>query len=163
MLESEGVRWVNDSKATNPHAAQASLSAFDPVVWIAGGLSKGVSYEDLVERNAGRLKAVVVIGTDHAGLLDSLARLAPEVPVHHATPGSLGAAVADAPAAADQAPLDPADGPAVMRHAVRLAHGIAAPGDTVLMAPAAASMDQFADYAQRGQAFIRGVHEELGL
>ncbi|MFL0422735.1 MULTISPECIES: UDP-N-acetylmuramoyl-L-alanine--D-glutamate ligase [Kocuria] len=163
VLESEGVRWVNDSKATNPHAAQASLSAFDPVVWIAGGLSKGVSYDDLVERNAGRLKAVVVIGTDHAGLLDSLARLAPEVPVHHATPGSPGAAVADAPAAADQAPLDPADGPAVMRHAVRLAHGIAAPGDTVLMAPAAASMDQFADYAQRGQAFIRGVHEELGL
>ena len=156
VLESEGVRWINDSKATNPHAAQASLSAFDPVVWIAGGLSKGVSYDDLVERNAGRLKAVVVIGTDHAGLLDSLERLAPEVPVHHATPSGLGTAVADAPAAdaADQAPRDPADGPAVMRHAVRLAHGIAAPGDTVLMAPAAASMDQFTDYAQRGQAFI---------
>ncbi|RLZ02731.1 UDP-N-acetylmuramoyl-L-alanine--D-glutamate ligase [Kocuria tytonicola] len=156
VAETGGVRWINDSKATNPHAAQASLSAFDPVVWIAGGLSKGVTYDDLVRRHAPRLKAVVVIGTDDAALLDSLARLAPDVPVLVATPRAEG----------DGAPedgSDPADGHAVMRRAVRLAREQAAPGDTVLMAPAAASMDQFNDYADRGTAFTHGVHEELGF
>ena len=59
-----GVLWINDSKATNPHAASASLSAFENVVWIAGGLSKGVNYDALVRQHAGRLKAVVLIGTD---------------------------------------------------------------------------------------------------
>nr|WP_313505875.1 UDP-N-acetylmuramoyl-L-alanine--D-glutamate ligase [Kocuria rhizophila] len=153
VAETDGVRWINDSKATNPHAAEASLSAFDSVVWIAGGLSKGVTYDELVARHAQRLRAVVVIGTDDAALLDALARLAPDVPVLHATPG----------AGPDAAAGDPADGQEAMRRAVRLAHEHAAAQDTVLMAPAAASMDQFSDYAERGHAFIRSVHEELGI
>ncbi|OBA49374.1 UDP-N-acetylmuramoyl-L-alanine--D-glutamate ligase [Kocuria sp. ICS0012] len=156
VAESDGVRWINDSKATNPHAAQASLSAFDSVVWIAGGLSKGVTYDTLVERNAGRLRAVVVIGTDDAALLDALSRLAPDVPVLAATPGQGGTAP-------DDSGIDPTDGHAVMRRAVRLAREHAEPKDTVLMAPAAASMDQFADYADRGNAFMHVVHEELGF
>ncbi|MDO4919977.1 UDP-N-acetylmuramoyl-L-alanine--D-glutamate ligase [Kocuria sp.] len=151
VAEQDGVRWINDSKATNPHAAQASLSAFDPVVWIAGGLSKGVTYDDLVRDNAGRLRAVVVIGTDDAALLDSLVRLAPDVPVLTATPDGT------------QEGADPSDGHAVMRRAVSLAREHAAPQDTVLMAPAAASMDQFANYADRGDSFARSVREELGL
>src|SRR6476661_4242860 len=76
-----GVLWVNDSKATNPHAASASLSAFSKVVWIAGGLSKGVSYDDLVRDHASRLKAVVLIGTDTSHLREALQRHAPDVPV----------------------------------------------------------------------------------
>ena len=126
------------------------------MVWIAGGLSKGVTYDTLVERNAGRLRAVVVIGTDDAALLDALSRLAPDVPVLAATPGQGGTAP-------DDSGIDPTDGHAVMRRAVRLAREHAEPKDTVLMAPAAASMDQFADYADRGNAFMHVVHEELGF
>ncbi|MFI7483102.1 UDP-N-acetylmuramoyl-L-alanine--D-glutamate ligase [Kocuria sp. M1R5S2] len=139
VATTHGVVWVNDSKATNPHAADAALSAFGSVVWIAGGLSKGVSYDRLVARHAERLRGVVLIGTDNAGLLAALAEHAPDVPVLPA--GEEGSA----------------DGDAVMAHAVRLAHGAARRGDTVLMAPAAASMDQFSSYAHRGEAFVREV------
>ncbi|MDO4256516.1 MAG: UDP-N-acetylmuramoyl-L-alanine--D-glutamate ligase [Kocuria sp.] len=159
VAETEGVRWIDDSKATNPHAAQASLSAFDTVVWIAGGLSKGVDYDELVAANAQRLKAVVVIGTDDAALLGSLSRLAPEVPVLAATPGLAGGTATSN----GEPAIDPSDGHAVMRRAVQLAAARTEPGDTVLMAPAAASMDQFTDYADRGTSFARSVHEELGL
>ncbi|WP_369065938.1 UDP-N-acetylmuramoyl-L-alanine--D-glutamate ligase [Kocuria carniphila] len=152
VAESDGVRWVNDSKATNPHAAQASLSAFDSVIWIAGGLSKGVSYDQLIERNASRLHTVILIGTDNQALLDALERHAPEVAVV-ATSG---------PDALDPA-ADPTDGHAAMHAAVQQARKLANPKDTVLMAPAAASMDQFQDYADRGDAFVNGVREELGL
>lgn len=141
VATTHGVVWVNDSKATNPHAADAALSAFGSVVWIAGGLSKGVSYDRLVARHADRLRTVVLIGTDNDGLLAALAEHAPEVPVLRAGEDGTG------------------DGDAVMAGAVRLAHGAAQHGDTVLMAPAAASMDQFRSYAHRGDAFIREVVE----
>lgn len=146
------VVFVNDSKATNPHAAAASLGAFERVVWIAGGLSKGVSYEELVRANAGRLAAVVVIGTDVEPLLAALAEHAPEVPVLRTE------ALQDSrAAAAERGEAADAVGEAVMAEAVRLAHGAAEQGDTVLMAPAAASMDQFRTYAHRGEAFGRAV------
>ncbi|WP_431813035.1 UDP-N-acetylmuramoyl-L-alanine--D-glutamate ligase [Kocuria sp. cx-455] len=152
VAESDGVRWVNDSKATNPHAAQASLSAFDSVIWIAGGLSKGVSYDQLVERHASRLRSVILIGTDNQSLLSALKRHAPAVT----------AVAISGPGAVDFA-VDPQDGHSVMRAAVQQARALAAPNDTVLMAPAAASMDQFRDYADRGDAFMNSVREELGL
>ena len=81
MARHEGVLWVNDSKATNPHAAAASLSAFQNVVWIAGGLSKGVNYDSLIQEQGSRLKAVVLIGTDTSDLQAALKRHAPDVPV----------------------------------------------------------------------------------
>jgi len=152
VAESDGVRWVNDSKATNPHAAQASLSAFDSVIWIAGGLSKGVSYDQLVERHASRLHTVILIGTDNQSLLSALERYAPAVTV----------VTTSGPGAVDSA-VDPEDGHAAMRVAVQQARTLAAPHVTVLMAPAAASMDQFRDYADRGDAFMNSVREELGL
>ncbi|MDO5618453.1 UDP-N-acetylmuramoyl-L-alanine--D-glutamate ligase [Kocuria sp.] len=145
VAKTNGVVWINDSKATNPHAANASLSAFDPVVWIAGGLAKGTDSHDLVAQHAHRLRAVVLIGTDNANLTAALAQHAPDVPVIPA--------VQDA----GQAPVDAADGDAVMRLAVAAAHRVAVEGDTVLLAPAAASMDQFKDYAHRGQAFTVSV------
>jgi UDP-N-acetylmuramoylalanine--D-glutamate ligase len=132
-----GVDYVDDSKATNPHAAAASLAAYESVVWIAGGLLKGADISSLVAEQAPRLRAVVVIGVDRAPLLDALARHAPDVPVVE-----VGARDTD-----------------VMQDAVVAAGQHALPGDTVLLAPAAASMDQFRDYAERGDRFAAAVRD----
>lgn len=141
VARSAGVTWVDDSKATNPHAARASLSAFGSVVWIVGGLFKGASPDDLIASVAGRLRGAIVIGKDRAGVLESFARHAPGLPV---------------------IAVDTADTEDVMPTAVRLAAGFALDGDVVLLAPAAASMDQFTDYADRGRRFARAVHEMVG-
>lgn len=138
----DGVRWVDDSKATNPHAAAASLSAFDSIVWIAGGLAKGAEYDELVSACAPRLRAVVVIGADSSALKSALARHAPEVPVIAAENRDTGED-------------GRVRGEPVMRRAVELASDAAGPGDVVLLAPAAASMDQFVSYAERGDLFTR--------
>ncbi|TQJ40570.1 UDP-N-acetylmuramoylalanine--D-glutamate ligase [Arthrobacter sp. SLBN-112] len=153
-----GVLWVNDSKATNPHAASASLSAFSNVVWIAGGLSKGVSYDDLVRDHAARLKAVVLIGTDTSPLREALRRHAPDVPVIEQGAGDTeGVQTASAPGGTPAG--SPGNGEQVMSQAVASAAQLAESGDTVLMAPAAASMDQFSSYAHRGGTFIDAVRE----
>ncbi|MCU1575066.1 MAG: murD [Micrococcaceae bacterium] len=159
-----GVLWVNDSKATNPHAASASLAAFNPVVWIAGGLSKGVDYDELVQAHASRFKAVVLIGADSSALRSSLRRHAPDVPVIEVPAGETGqvqnagtGTLGTSGAGPEQ--QVPASGATVMARAVALAAGVAESGDTVLMAPASASMDQFSSYAQRGEAFIDAVRE----
>jgi UDP-N-acetylmuramoylalanine--D-glutamate ligase len=131
-----GVTFVDDSKATNPHAAAASLAAAaGPVVWIAGGLLKGASVDDLVAAQAPRLRAAVVIGRDRGAITAALARHAPDVPAVEVEPGDDG----------------------VMTRAVAEAVRLARPGDVVLLAPAAASMDQFRDYAARGDAFAAAV------
>jgi UDP-N-acetylmuramoylalanine--D-glutamate ligase len=135
-----GVTWVDDSKATNPHAAAASLAGLDGVVWVAGGLAKGAAYDDLVAAHAGRLRAVVLLGLDRAPLREALARRAPQVPVTE-----VGAA----------------DGAGAMAEAVAAAARAARPGDTVLLAPASASMDQFRSYAERGDAFAAAVRAHL--
>jgi len=131
----DGVGWVDDSKATNPHAAAASLASYDSVVWVAGGLLKGADVEDLVARAAPRLRAAVLLGTDRARLVDALARHAPEVPVVEVARLDTGA----------------------MPEVVSAARTLARPGDTVLLAPAAASMDCFRDYAERGRLFAEAV------
>lgn len=136
-----GVLWVDDSKATNPHAASASLGAFPSVVWIAGGLLKGVDVDQLVERHHDRLRAVVLIGSDRSALLAALERHAPELPVFEVATG---------------------DTEQVMRMAVEFSTAVAQAGDTVLLAPAAASMDQFVDYADRGRRFAAAVIESVG-
>ncbi len=148
------VLWINDSKATNPHAASAALSSFQQVVWIAGGLSKGVNYDDLVKEHAPRLKAVVLIGTDTEALEGSLQRHAPDVPVIAQAKGDTEKVQTVAGNAAS-----PIYGEAIMAQAVASAAQLATPGDTVLMAPAAASMDQFSSYAHRGDAFDQAVRE----
>lgn len=136
-----GIRWVNDSKATNAHAARASLESYDSLVWIVGGLLKGTSIDALVELAAPRLRGAIVIGNDRAAIVESLARHAPELPVFE---------------------IETADTKEVMPAAVRFAAGIAVDGDTVLLAPAAASMDQFRNYAERGALFASAVSELLG-
>ncbi|MFG2836710.1 UDP-N-acetylmuramoyl-L-alanine--D-glutamate ligase [Streptomyces zaomyceticus] len=130
-----GVTYVDDSKATNTHAAEASLAAYDPIVWIAGGLAKGATFDELVQKSAKRLRGAVLIGADRALIREALARHAPEVPV---------------------VDLDRTDTGA-MSEAVREAAGLARPGDTVLLAPACASMDMFTNYNKRGEAFADAV------
>ncbi|MFE4264904.1 UDP-N-acetylmuramoyl-L-alanine--D-glutamate ligase [Streptomyces sp. NPDC056883] len=132
-----GVTYVDDSKATNTHAAEASLAAFESVVWIAGGLAKGATFDELVQKAAKRLRGVVLIGADRALIAEALARHAPEVPVVDLARTDTGAMLA----------------------AVREAARLAEPGDTVLLAPACASMDMFANYSKRGDAFADAVRE----
>ncbi|MEO7121788.1 MAG: UDP-N-acetylmuramoyl-L-alanine--D-glutamate ligase, partial [Lacisediminihabitans sp.] len=136
-----GVRWFNDSKATNPHAATAALTSFESVVWIVGGLFKGVDLDALVAAQITRLRAVVIIGRDREPVLEAFARHAPELPVFE---------------------VIATDTKDVMPMAVRLSAAVAQDGDVVLLAPAAASMDQFSNYADRGNRFTAAVHELLG-
>ncbi len=130
-----GVAWVDDSKATNPHAAAASLAAYDSVVWVAGGLLKGADVDELVRQAAARLRGVVLLGTDRAAFRQALSRHAPEVPVLEVDRIDTGA----------------------MSDVVAAARSLARPGDTVLLAPAAASLDCFRDYRERGELFAAQV------
>ena len=132
----DGVRFVDDSKATNPHAARASVLGYEHVVWVAGGLLKGAEVEDLVADIASRLRAAVLIGADRGRIAEALRRHAPDV------------RVIDVPATDTE----------VMDRVVAQALEAARPGDVVLLAPAAASMDMFAHYGARGDAFADAVH-----
>lgn len=147
VAKAEDVLWVNDTKATNPHAAAAALESFTDVVWIAGGLPKGIDYAPLVQRVGHRLRQVILIGTDSSQLRSSLERHAPGVPV-------IGAGLREDET---EKALRSAAGRTAMRAAVELAGRLAEPGQTVLLAPAAASMDQFDSYGDRGEAFIEAV------
>lgn len=134
-----GIAWVNDSKATNPHAANAALRAFDSVVWIAGGQAKGTSFDELVSAHADRLRAAVLLGVDRQVIADALARHAPEVPVVVIDSTETGSMVQAVQAAAD----------------------FARPGDTVLLAPGCASRDMWTSYEARGDDFAAAVAELL--
>lgn len=130
------IRFIDDSKATNAHAARASLSSFAPksVVWIAGGLAKGSRFEQLVADQAHTIKAAVIIGKDQKPMLEAFAASAPGIPL----------------TVIESEPSD-----TVMARAVDAAGAYAGTGDVVLMAPACASMDQFVSYADRGTQFAR--------
>lgn len=133
-----GVAYVDDSKATNPHAARAAFGGVSPgtAVWIAGGLAKGADLAPLVRDIAEKLRAVVVIGLDPSPVTKACARHAPGIPLEVVAPGDT-----------------------VMARAVAAARACAQPGDTVLLSPACASMDQFRNYAERGEAFAAAVGE----
>ncbi|MBT1175747.1 UDP-N-acetylmuramoyl-L-alanine--D-glutamate ligase [Bifidobacterium sp. LC6] len=133
-VDGGSIRFVDDSKATNGHAANASLSSFPAksVVWIAGGLAKGSRFEQLVHDQANTIKAAVIIGVDQEPMREAFASEAPEIPVTF---------------------IDPEDKTTVMERAVEACGQYATAGDVVLMAPACASMDQFKSYADRGNQF----------
>ncbi|MFS1302455.1 UDP-N-acetylmuramoyl-L-alanine--D-glutamate ligase [Streptosporangium longisporum] len=135
-----GVDYVDDSKATNPHAAAASLAAYPSVVWVAGGQLKGADVGELVRRAAPRLRGAVLLGVDRERIREALARHAGNVPVVEVAGQDTG----------------------VMDRVVTEAARLAAPGDTVLLAPAGASWDMFTGYPARGEAFARAVHRLAG-
>ncbi|MGD9959614.1 UDP-N-acetylmuramoyl-L-alanine--D-glutamate ligase [Nocardioides sp.] len=143
VAQSEGVTWVDDSKATNPHAAQSSLQAYDPVVWIAGGLAKGARFDGLVEAVRDRLRGVVLLGADRHLIAAALSRHAPDVPVIVVEGGE----------------TEPRRN--TMDRVVAAAAGFAHRGDTVLLAPGCASMDMFANYGERGDEFAAAVRRRL--
>lgn len=156
--ERRGVRYVDDSKATNPHAADAALRSFgEPdvpggsrVVWVAGGQAKGTRFEALVATHASRLRAAVLLGVDAPVVAEALARHAPDVPVE----------VVRTPEDGRKTPGVPRQGAAdVMARVVATAASLARPGDVVLLAPGCASLDMFADYAARGDAFTEAVRK----
>ncbi len=139
VAEHGGVTWVDDSKATNPHAAQSSLQAYDHVVWVAGGLAKGAGFDALVRAVRDRLRGVVLLGRDRDVIAAALSRHAPDVPVIVVEGGETS----------------------TMDRVVGAAADLAKPGDTVLLAPGCASMDMFAHYGERGDAFAAAVRRRL--
>jgi UDP-N-acetylmuramoylalanine--D-glutamate ligase len=138
IAQRDGLSFIDDSKATNPHAAAASLNSFENIIWIVGGLLKGVDISDLVSDYSKRLKAAIVIGVDRQPVMDALANNASGVPV-----------------------IEISNQDNVMHDAVAAALKLGGPGDTVLLAPAAASMDQFKDYEDRGNQFAEQVRIQL--
>ncbi|KAA9087397.1 UDP-N-acetylmuramoyl-L-alanine--D-glutamate ligase [Microbacterium radiodurans] len=141
VARAAGITWIDDSKATNPHAAGSSLAAFPGSVWVVGGQLKGVDISDLVADRGTGVKAAIVIGAERSAVVAAFARHAPAVPLFEV----IATETED-----------------VMARVVELAVGVAADGDVVLLAPAAASFDQFASYADRGRRFAAAVHEHFG-
>ena len=140
VAEHDQITWVDDSKATNPHAANSSMRAFESIVWVAGGQAKGVSFDELVTTHAERLRGAVLLGVDRGVIAEALSRHAPQVPV----------IVIDG------------DDTGVMAQAVQAAASMAVPGDTVLLAPGCASKDMWPGYDARGDDFAAAVREHLG-
>jgi UDP-N-acetylmuramoylalanine--D-glutamate ligase len=141
VVSKNEINWIDDSKATNPHAAIASLLSNFKIIWIAGGLAKGASMGELVLRCANRIKAVILIGQDREIIATAFMQHAKGVEIIRV----------------DQV----SDARTLMSDVVKAAKKLAQPGDTVLLAPACASMDQFDSYSQRGQLFAQAVKEEL--
>lgn len=141
VLVADDITWVDDSKATNPHAAAAALTASDRIVWVAGGDLKGAEVDELVAAVADRLQAVVLFGKDARVIAEAVARHAPEVPVDH---------------------IEHTDPRRAVTDAVTAATARAAAGDMVLLAPAAASIDMFSDYGERGDLFAQEVRRLHG-
>lgn len=143
VYEADGISWIDDSKATNPHAAAASVMSGLSVIWIAGGLAKGAKMDELVERAKGRIKVAILIGQDRDLIRTQLVERAPHVKIIEIeTPKEFQKGGADN---------------AFMEEIVSTAKSHAMSGDTVLLAPACASMDQFMSYADRGDRFAAAV------
>ena len=149
VAEADGVTWIDDSKATNPHAARSSILGYDPVVWIAGGLAKGARFDDLVTAVRDRLRGVVLLGRDREVIAGALSRHAPDVRVISVGDG-------------ETEPDHEDSGHEPMERVVEAAARLAKSGDTVLLAPGCASMDMFSDYGERGDAFAAAVRRRTG-
>lgn len=141
VLSKNEINWIDDSKATNPHAAGASLLSYFKVIWIAGGLAKGASMDELVSKCTKRIKAVILIGQDRELFTTAFGKFSPETEIIRV----------------DQI----TDSKQLMNDVVRHAVELAKPGDTVLLAPACASMDQFSSYVERGQLFAQAVKAQV--
>ena len=127
--QAAGRDWFNDSKATNPDAAEAALSSFEKVVWICGGLRKGLSLDGLVDVVKERVSFACIVGKDTAAYEEMLKQAG----VEYVVSGNIEQSVKDAAVHGD--------------------------GNPVLLSPAAASQDQFKSYAERGFAYVKAIRE----
>ncbi|UPL50113.1 UDP-N-acetylmuramoyl-L-alanine--D-glutamate ligase [Hymenobacter sublimis] len=124
-----GVKFINDSKATNVEAAWYALDGIrQPIIWIAGGTDKGNDYSSLIPLAASRVKALVCLGVNNEKLKTSFGEVVPHVEETQS-----------------------------VVTAVRRAAALAAPGDVVLLSPACASFDLFRNYEDRGRQFAAAV------
>jgi UDP-N-acetylmuramoylalanine--D-glutamate ligase len=139
VLSKGEINWVDDSKATNPHAAIASLLSYFNVIWIAGGLAKGASMDELAKRAGSRIKSIILIGQDREIIAQAFAQYSPTTQLVRVDQSS--------------------DAKQLMKDVVVEAKKTAKSGDTVLLAPACASMDQFDSYVERGQLFAQAIKE----
>jgi UDP-N-acetylmuramoylalanine--D-glutamate ligase len=139
VLSKDEINWVDDSKATNPHAAIASLLSYFNVIWIAGGLAKGASMDELASRAGSRIKTIILIGQDREIIARAFTTLSPTTQLIRVDQSS--------------------DAKQLMKDVIAQAKKIATSGDTVLLAPACASMDQFESYVERGQLFAQAIKE----
>ena len=147
VLENNGVTWINDSKATNPHAAAASIMSSLSVIWIAGGLAKGATMGELIERVKSRVRIAILIGQDGNLIAQEIRQRAPHIEiVEIQTPQSYQRGAEDN---------------SLMEAVVSAAQSRAVSGDTVLLAPACASMDQFISYSDRGERFSAAVEKVI--
>lgn len=135
VRELNQVSFVDDSKATNTHAANTSLAAYQNVVWIAGGLAKGQDFSELIMRHSKRIRAVVLLGQDRDLIKQAFQKVSPQTPVVEIIENDETA----------------------MELVVQKAAALAQPGDVVLLAPGCASWDMFKDYKHRGNAFAKAV------
>jgi UDP-N-acetylmuramoylalanine--D-glutamate ligase len=135
VAEVNGVRFINDSKATNAHAAQTAIKSYESVVWIAGGDAKGQDFSELVKASANRLKGVVLLGRDRELIKSQLQSVSPGLSVIEISDST----------------------PSAMEQVVAAAYSLASAGDTVLLAPACASWDMFNNYGHRGDLFVDAV------
>jgi UDP-N-acetylmuramoylalanine--D-glutamate ligase len=138
-----GISWVNDSKATNPHATVASLNSALSSIWIAGGLAKGAQMQELIAKCKSRIKVAILIGTDRELIAKELSSQAPEIEIVYV----------DAPSTYQIGGTDNS----LMEAVVKAAAERAKTGDRVLLAPACASMDQFISYSDRGDRFTAAI------
>ncbi|MEY3346587.1 MAG: hypothetical protein RIR40_312 [Actinomycetota bacterium] len=143
VLDFNGIKWIDDSKATNPHAAEAALRSQLNAIWIAGGLAKDARMDELVQSVSSRIKFAILIGTDASIIAKALEEHAPHVGIH---------VIADKHSSSE-----------LMDEVVRIAESHAESGDTVLLAPACASMDQFENYADRGNKFADSVRRIINV
>lgn len=140
VAEWDGNVAIDNSKATNPHAADTALAGHDSVIWVAGGQLKGADVDELILTHAHRLKAVAVLGVDRKIIVDALARLAPEAAVF----------VSDS--------TDPRQ---AMDEVVDFAVSQAGNNDAIILAPAAASLDMYTGMGQRGVMFAEAVQRRI--
>lgn len=157
VAQVRGITYIDDSKATNPHAALNSIEAHERVVWIAGGQLKGADVGPLIERVADRLTGAVLLGLDAAEIAAAMARHAPDVPVVRVT-SSDDSAVSPVTEVVQVSGDADAVMASVVGEAARIAEsaardGSGRPAPVVLLAPAAASLDMFSSYGHRGDAF----------
>ena len=131
-----GVRWVNDSKGTNVGATLAAIEGLGTtlegkLIWLGGGVGKGADFTPLAEPLSRHAREAIVFGADAPRLVEALAGRVPVVRQD------------------------------TLEQALERAAAIARPGDCVLLSPACASLDQFANYMARGEAFLQWVEDYL--